>query len=338
MKKPENTSIQAAKDPANAKSRLDSLMLALREKRLLTLVVEPSSYCNLSCKFCDLHSGRMKDVGPFKGFMEFDLWSRAVDQMRSLNYRLKQLQFHGNGEPLMHKMFPEFIRLAVKSDIAESIRVTTNGTLLTLQILEKIVDAGADEIRVSVDAGNRALWRKLKGKSLFEKLERNILNAIEYVSGRPEVSLVLKYPVVGDKYNDTYGVTEEHQSSVIKGFSELIHVSNITLSGMPVVTLMDGLVHKAWKNEKPCEIPFYSLFMKFDGRISICCADCTNVLDIGSIHEEGFPEIISGKALRELRFKHLEGCFDDIPLCLHCGNRTCVDLSLVKTEVARLIQ
>lgn len=329
--------IQEAKDPANTVSRLQTLLAALKEKRLLTLVVEPISKCNLTCNFCDLHSGRIPDVEQYKGQMGIDIWSKLMHQLKDLGYKLKQLQIHGNGEPLLHKKIVEFISIAHQMEVAESIKITTNGTLLTPAILAKVINAGVDEIRVSVDAGEPELWENFKGKKLYKKLERNLYNAIDYVAMHPHVKLTLKYPTVSKDQDLSYGVTESFKNSVLQSFSGRIKSPNVILSSMPVFTMMDGVIQLRKKNPTPCEIPFYSLFVKFDGRVSVCCADITNLLDLGSINVEGLHSIIHGRALSEFRLKHLDGRFEEIPICLYCFNRTCVDLAPVAQSIRSLI-
>lgn len=326
--------IQEAKDPANAASRLETLLAALKEKHLLTLIVEPTSQCNLTCSFCDLHSGRIPDVESYKGQMTLDIWRTLMQQLNSLGYKLKQLQIHGNGEPLMNKKIAEFISIAKQMEVAESIRVTTNGTLLTPATLERIIQAGIDEIRVSVDAGNAELWEKFKGKSLYKNLEQNLYHAIDYMTFHPEVKLNLKYSTVSADQDLSYGVTDSFKDSVLQSYAGRIKSPNVILSSMPVVTMMDGLIHLRKTHPTPCELPFYSLFVKFDGRVSVCCADITNLLDLGNIHTEGLSAIIHGSVLSEFRLKHLDGQFDEIPICLYCSNRTCVDLA----PIAQLVK
>ena len=329
--------VQEAKDPTSATSRLSSLLRALKERRLLTLIVKPSANCNLSCKFCDLHSGRIESVGKYKGLMKIDTWRTLMGQLVRLGYKLKQLQIHGNGEPLLHRQISDFIRIAKKSDIAESIRITTNGTLLSATKLDEIIKAGVDEIRVSVDAGDSKIWSMFKGKQLYDRLEKNVTHALEVVSKKTGIKLVLKYPVPNTDRKHSYGVTAEFMTSVIEKYSGRIQSSNVFLSAMPVVTLMDGMTRPTNRNPKPCEIPFYSLFVKYDGRISICCADITNQLDMGTVSAEGLDLVLNGQTLRNFRRNHLEEKLNAIPICLNCGNRTCVDLAPLKQTIMELI-
>ena len=104
-----------------------------------------------------------------------------VDQLTGLSYRLRQLQIHGNGEPLLNKDIDKFIAYASEKNIADSIRLTTNGTMLTPRILGKLLDSGVDEIRVSLDVADKSLYSQFKGKDLYEKVYKNLINAIEKI-------------------------------------------------------------------------------------------------------------------------------------------------------------
>ena len=43
-------------DKDNAVSRLNSIVSALKEDRLISLIVEPTSHCDLACAYCGMHS------------------------------------------------------------------------------------------------------------------------------------------------------------------------------------------------------------------------------------------------------------------------------------------
>jgi sulfatase maturation enzyme AslB (radical SAM superfamily) len=114
--------LQQAKDPALALSRAENLRSAVKANVLYTLIVEPSSKCNLACTFCDLHSGRIEDTDALKGQMSEQTFSRVIDQLASLPFVLKELQYHGNGEPLLNKNLPDFVRHAKDRGIASNER------------------------------------------------------------------------------------------------------------------------------------------------------------------------------------------------------------------------
>jgi MoaA/NifB/PqqE/SkfB family radical SAM enzyme len=328
--------VQQAKNPALAKSRAESLCSAVKNNALYTLIVEPSSKCNLACTFCDLHSGRIEGTDSLKGQMTEETFVRIVDQFAELPFVLKEIQYHGNGEPLMNKNLPNFVRYARSKGIANKHRLTTNGTMLNPKNLETVVEAGIDEIHVSLDAADRTSYAKLKGCDLHDKVEANLDFAISYLERRGECALFIKYAiphVMGD-----YGFTHQIADGVVAKYRGRVQNSKtIHLKGMPVVTLQDGMKEKKKEFRSACEVPFYSMFIKYDGKVSVCCADLFEDLSLGNVHANTILEILNGETLRGIRRHHLNGDLKQLPLCLYCGNRTVVNMKAIASELTKHI-
>lgn len=88
---------QEAKSSSFAQARTTNLLNAVENNRLLTLIVESTSKCNLSCSFCDIHSGRIPAAKKYIKSMEHEVWCELIRQIQDLGYQLKQLQVHGGG-------------------------------------------------------------------------------------------------------------------------------------------------------------------------------------------------------------------------------------------------
>ena len=325
---------QEAKDEKHSRARLESLMETFRNKQILTVVVEPCSQCNLSCTFCDMHSGRIEDVEKLKGKMKFETFKRVVGQFRG-HTKLKEMQFHGNGEPLLNNEFPEFVRYAKQNQVAERYRLTTNGTILTPKKLKKIVESGIDSIHISLDVADKDRYKKLKKSNLYEKVEKNIEFAIDYLSRDGRCELFIKYAIPHESYR--YGFSSKEAESVLDRYRHKTEDSKtIHLKGMPVVALLDGKNNQENPQEMPCEIPFYSLFVRYDGTVTVCCADLFGDLDVGNINEDLFLDILNSERMKRIRSFHLDCNLKKLPLCYYCGNRTVVDISPFVKEMKRI--
>ena len=328
--------VQQAKDPAMAEARAKGACNAVKNNVLYTLIVEPSSKCNLACTFCDLHSGRIDGTDALKGQMTELTFSRIVDQLAELPFVLKELQYHGNGEPLMNKNLPAFVQYAKSRGVAKKHRLTTNGTMLTPKNLENIIDAGIDEIHVSLDVSDRSGYAELKGCDLYDKVDANLDYAIAYLEQSSGCSLFIKYAI--PHTDGDYRFTNQIANALIEKYRSRVENSKVIhLRGMPVVTMQDGKKEKRREFNTACEIPFYSLFIKFGGKVSVCCADLFEDLSIGDIHESTLSDIINGDALRNIRRHHLNSDLKQLPLCLYCGNRTAVNMAAIADELRKYI-
>src|SRR5947209_9161247 len=95
------------------------------------LQVEPVGQCNLRCQMCSIPF--RQDGPPFGpvAFMDFDVFTRLVDQFTEL----EEIQLQGLGEPMMHPRFFEMIEYAVARGI--KVGTNTNATLLTARRAEQ---------------------------------------------------------------------------------------------------------------------------------------------------------------------------------------------------------
>ncbi len=328
--------LREASNSCNASSRIDGVRRALTAKSLLTLVIEPSSKCNLACTFCDLHSGRLGELGHFKGNMEVATFTLLVEQLKAAGIVLREMLFHGNGEPLLNKQLGSFIRYAKRSGVTERCRVTTNGTALTEGVLHDLADSDLDELHISLDAADRQRYLELKGKDLFDAVDANIRTAARYARETGRIKVAIKYAL--PHADGHYGFTAGDADAVVRDYDALTEgTDRVVFRALPVAVVNDGMFEKKTEYNTPCELPFYSLMVKFDGVVSACCADVVGELTLGRLQDEGIVAIIRGEKLRALREQHLRCSLQNLPICLYCGNRTAVDLRLVAEELLGLI-
>lgn len=90
--------------------------------------IEITNVCNLSCDFCPKHTRKNR----FMSLEEFDL---VTDRIRD---RVIFVYFHLMGEPMLHPLLPDFIRIARQKGFKTVL--TSNGTLLdrAMDLLESL--------------------------------------------------------------------------------------------------------------------------------------------------------------------------------------------------------
>lgn len=150
------------------------------ESTIFTAVVTLNLDCNLGCKYC--YEGKRKG----KHYMSADTADDFVNFLKAGVLKNKDainLIFYG-GEPLLSVdtivRISKDIRSFVKSQgIAFGFTLTTNGTLLTPQIVKKLKPLGLRSASITLD-GPREVhdsFRPFKaGKGSFETIVRNIKN------------------------------------------------------------------------------------------------------------------------------------------------------------------
>jgi MoaA/NifB/PqqE/SkfB family radical SAM enzyme len=140
------------------------------------LIVDPASHCNFKCRFCPTGDLELiKTTGRYQGPMAFDMFTKIIDDLQEFTEPVRVLRLYKEGEPLMNKRFAEMVRYARGSDKIDRIDTTTNGVLLTPKTSEKVIEAGINQINISVNGvSNEHFADLVRTKVNFGKYIENI--------------------------------------------------------------------------------------------------------------------------------------------------------------------
>jgi MoaA/NifB/PqqE/SkfB family radical SAM enzyme len=121
--------------------------------------------------------------------MSWELFTRIVEQVPHLSRAV----LHGVGEPLMVRDLPRMVRHL--KDRGVHVLFNTNGVLLDRVRGRALIDAGLDELRVSLDAAHPEAFEAVRGVDAFDRIVANVRGFValqkELGATRPRVSLWL---------------------------------------------------------------------------------------------------------------------------------------------------
>lgn len=145
--------------------------------------IETTSRCNSRCETCILTFGGRE--GPK------DLSAEEFRTLADRFPRLERVALHGIGEPLLNRDLPAMIAEARR----RGAHVLFNSNALTLgpRWHAALVDAGLDELRVSLDASTPETYARIRGVDGLERVVANLEAFAAYRRARgvrhPAVSL-----------------------------------------------------------------------------------------------------------------------------------------------------
>jgi MoaA/NifB/PqqE/SkfB family radical SAM enzyme len=188
------------------------------------IYVEPTSRCNLICRFCS----RTAWDEPL-GEMDERTFAAVVEGLRALD-RSVTVFFGGIGEPLAHPRLPEMVAQA-KGEGAR-VELVTNGTLLDGKLGRALIAAGLDCLWVSLDAATPGRYGDLRlGAALPDVLEnvRRFREARPAGRLRPEIGVafvamrrnVADLPAILD-LTRRLGATRFHVSHLLAHTTEMV--------------------------------------------------------------------------------------------------------------------
>jgi radical SAM protein with 4Fe4S-binding SPASM domain len=289
------------------------------------LFVDPSSICNLKCRFCS--NTRIKN----KNIMNFDLFKKIIDDLKEFDKPLKVLRLYKEGEPLLNKKFPDMVRYAKSSQLIQNIDTTTNGTLLNPKLSKEILDAGLSRINISVNGMSDKQYLEFTGTKI--DLEKYINNIRNFYDIREEngykCDICIK--TTGDflkeeekiRFYDTFG-----------DYADILNIENY-MDCWPLFNVEDHLkdIDKDFKINQNrgiynqlidgdgvaiCPYIYYSITINSDGSISLCFLDWDHKSLIGDIKKQGLKEIWNGNLLHNYQIQNISGNRKENIICRDC--------------------
>ena len=158
---------------------------AIAEQEPVCLYLETTNRCNLLCTTCPRTYEQLEPEAD----MPWELFTSLIDQYP----KVARVVLHGIGEPMLVKDIAQRVKYLKDRNIY--VLFNTNGTLLTEANGRALIEAGLDELRVSLDAAESEVFQMVRGKDFFDKIVANVKNFTrlqrELNAPKPRVSLWL---------------------------------------------------------------------------------------------------------------------------------------------------
>jgi MoaA/NifB/PqqE/SkfB family radical SAM enzyme len=158
------TAVGQAVDPRRYFESVDAKRSQTAERMPVCVYLETTNRCNLLCTTCPRTYAELEPPAD----MSWALFTSIVDQIPNL----ERAVLHGVGEPMLVKNLPKMVRYL--KDRGTYVLFNTNGTVLNDRNGRALIDAGLDELRVSLDASNAESFLAIRGADFFHRILRNV--------------------------------------------------------------------------------------------------------------------------------------------------------------------
>lgn len=280
LRKPELTDLLAIKFPdvssvgAAAANEVAYRLRRRRTYRVLSLNIETTNHCNLSCTICPVNRGMVRE----KQYLDPALFERLVEQTPSLRFVLP-FQW---GEPLLHPELDRMVRFATDRGVRSML--TTNGTLLDDDWIARLLRSGLTRLTVSVD-GDAVTHERIRGVPLEDLRQRVV--ALRQARDRARSPLAIDVSMVLD---ESTRPAIDHYRSQWTGLADRVQV---------IPRLAEG------PRRHPCrELWRGSLVVLVDGTVTACCADSEGALALGHVDEATPTAILNSERFQAVRRQH----------------------------------
>jgi len=278
-------------------------------KKYLPEVVylETTNNCNATCFSCP----RLKMDRPI-GVMNWNLFEKIVGDLK----KLKRLYFtmHLDGEPLLDPLLFERIEYIKKNLVGSKVHFNTNTSLLSEEIIKKILNSNLDSITFSIDGTTKETYEHIKTGMNFEQNIKNVENFFRIKKELKKTKpLTILQMVVNDK--------NKHQIEDFKRMwqdrADKIYIKamlNFLVQGTSIKT--KSLFKKQLRR---CFQPITNLVIYWDGQLGLCCWDYNHLAKLGNANDNQLLETFNNSNYTQIRKTMLKMSCENTPPCNICS-------------------
>lgn len=312
----------------------------LRMTRSLTapvyLVYEPTTKCNLTCDHCSV------TLRKERGDKGANCLAESYNEVLKSVQPLRWVKLQGMGEPFLNPSIIEMIRTANEERVP--VRITTNGTALSVRSYASLKTCVISELFVSIDHSDPAILPRLRGGAKLERITetfvrlRQLRDAFECVSQlmiwavittrnleqiQPLVALAKQLDADAIWFQCQLGTFGDKslQSKIasLSVPSSEQHLRESILKatkaeGYPNAYLYTG---DRYSKARPCRWPWYGPYVTVNGDVCPCCVmPEPDVFSFGNINMMPLPKIWNSPKYFEFRTMHRQHQIPDF--CRNC--------------------
>jgi MoaA/NifB/PqqE/SkfB family radical SAM enzyme len=250
--------------------------------------------------------------------MPLSLFKKIVDDVARMDGHLKALKLWKDGEPLLNPELPAFIRYAKEKNIADEIRMTTNGALLH-RMAKELIATDIDWIMVSYLAPRDEIYALHTNNAAHRGQVRRNVELLRNLRDKKSSS---KTHIAVKMCHLPYITPQDIQifRAEFGGIADelVLHEQPMNWDNSHGKDLTMGAAKGHLLEKKVCPFAWYELNINFNGEASICPVDWSFKTIVGDARTQTVGDIWNGERLRRFRSMWVTGDISSHPVCGKC--------------------
>ncbi|HUT22798.1 MAG TPA: radical SAM protein [Sumerlaeia bacterium] len=262
--------------------------------------IQTVSGCDGNCIFCPNKKTNLRI--PVGRPMDWDLYRSIVDQC--LDWGVRRFSPYLMNEPMLDKQLPERVKyITDRKKEGQFTKINSHGGLLTERMAKGLLDAGLDRLNLSVHGLDPEVYRRTMGMPLERTLE-NIDRLLDLKrQGNYEKPRVRVCMLVTQLLEPQLpGIREYWGRRGVK-----INLNQLENRGKHKNIQSDKIALRELRSFDWCNRLFEQLYVLYDGRLVMCCADWEQTSVMGDARSQPLREIWAGAKYQECRERFLAG-------------------------------
>lgn len=294
------------------------------------IAVEVTNVCNIACSYCPKSLG----IGVQGAHMDFTLLIKVIDEACAL-LQLEQVVLAGFGEPLLYPQMEEAIAYIKNKKPFAKVVITTNGILLTEPKAEKLLQAGLDQLTVSLNAVSRERYKEFTKCDYYEQIVNNTRSLLKLVNERSNKVKVYVQILAGLNTENDIEKFKKYWQPYLGKCGEIQVQPFVNWGGMIKIAPEKSEQQKRY----PCIHLYNNWIISREGEALACCMVFPaqqEALKLGNIKDKSLQELYLSGRIKELQKLNQQGKLYTLAPCKDCDAFLTVPNIWIKNPFYRL--
>ncbi len=274
--------------------------------------IQTQTGCNARCIFCPNKYLYNKIE---KGKMSDELFRKIIDEIAEHD-GVERVSLYLMNEPTLDKTLPEKVAYARSKLKKETeIAIDTNGSGLTQEMIEGLIDAGLDRLLVSIQGFSKETYEKIMVGLSYERMMENMERLIETMKRRKakKPKIIVSMVTCGINEHEVRKFKRFWRKKGVKAASSVIKNRGGLIEGTK------ELFPYGLRGRRSCARPFRDMVILYNGDVPLCCMDWERKVIVGNVAENSIKDVWLGKTLNHIRECFNTGNFKALPdICKSC--------------------
>ncbi len=274
--------------------------------------IETTRLCNALCPFCAIDQWDKSTP-----MMPDPLWEKIAGELIEWHDWIRFVDLQRAGEPLLDKKMYKRVK-QLKIGGIKHVAISTNASGLNERNARALLEAGIDEVMLSIDSVVKEKYEQLRVGLNYELVMANIRRYFRLRDEiRPQSQIRVRAVCVFDPDKEQQEVLDwESFWRPLKKPHDRIYMKRVHSWGNQVA--VDGAPSPDANIFHPCIIPWSTMHITAMGTVALCPHDYDGKANLGNIHTHSIAEVWRAQKLEEVRRLHATGNRNAISFCRGC--------------------
>jgi radical SAM protein with 4Fe4S-binding SPASM domain len=280
--------------------------------------IELTNKCPMKCVMCP----RTKNMTRPQGFMEYELYKRAIDELVSQNREYidnRLVWLHHFGESLLHPRFGDCIAYASSRGVRTALSI--NPVMLRYDFIDELLKAEPYLLCMSLDGHDDESFYKIRGVKRSYRVSHDRLIAFLDRKVKSKGRIQVMVSMIDFDMNEESIRAQESYWKDIAGVDQFLCKDFSTWDGnagdINALAGSGRAVGDVDKSAVACTLPWEVMTVTWNGDVVPCCYDYDAKMVLGNMGEQSLSDIWNGEKLQSIRGEFIANRVTN-PLCRHC--------------------